>query len=65
MTDRPRLDFICGTCGSDDVSLDAWADWDARTQQWVLPCTFDYSHCHACEGDTRLVEAELAPSSSE
>lgn len=49
-----RVSYICKTCGSDNVSRDAWADWDAREQQWVLRCAFDYAHCHDCDGETRL-----------
>lgn len=54
-----RVAFVCGTCGSDDVSRDAWADWDTRTQQWVLRCAFDYAYCHRCASETRLVEVQL------
>lgn len=54
-----RLAFVCHTCGSDDVSRDAWADWDTREQQWVLRGAFDYAHCHKCDGETRLQEVEL------
>jgi hypothetical protein len=49
----------CRTCKSENVSLDAWADWDVEAQQWVLGTTFDYAHCHTCEGETRLVEVPL------
>jgi hypothetical protein len=55
----PRIQIVCGTCGSTDVSRDAWGDWDVRTQRWELRCVFDYAHCHDCDGETRLVEVEL------
>ncbi len=51
--------LVCETCGSTDVSRDAWGDWDANTQQWVLRCVFDYAHCHACDGETRLADMPL------
>lgn len=57
-----RIAIICGTCGSDEVSRDAWANWDTRGQQWVLGAVFDYGHCHRCESESRLIEVELAPS---
>lgn len=41
------------------MSLDAWADWDAEQQDWVLRAVFDYAHCHACDGETNLVEREI------
>lgn len=58
--DSKRVGYVCKVCGSDDVSRDAWADWDTREQQWVLRCVFDYAHCHRCDQETRLVEVELA-----
>lgn len=54
------VDFICNMCGGNNVSRDAWADWDAREQEWVLRVAFDYAFCHDCEGETRLEEVELA-----
>jgi hypothetical protein len=50
----PKVQMLCGNCGSTDVSRDAWGDWDANTQEWVLRCVFDYAHCHNCDGETRL-----------
>ena len=58
--DDKRIAIICGTCGSDEVSRDAWANWDTVSQQWVLGSVFDYGHCHRCDCESRLVEVELA-----
>jgi hypothetical protein len=57
-----RIAIVCGTCGSDEVSRDAWANWDTREQQWVSGKVFDRGHCHRCGTDARLVE-ELSPPS--
>jgi hypothetical protein len=54
-----RIAIVCGTCGSDDVSRDAWANWDTREQQWVLGSVFDYAHCHKCDCESRLIEVKL------
>lgn len=51
-----KVEFVCNRCGGDDVSRDAWANWDTSTQAWVLGAVFDYAHCHKCESETRLVE---------
>jgi hypothetical protein len=59
-----RYAMVCNSCGSDEVSRDAWADWDVKNQQWVLGSVFDYGHCHKCDGETRLIEVELAPASA-
>jgi len=60
MATDSKIDIICGTCGGRNVSRDAWADWDTRTQEWVLGAVFDYGHCHDCDGESRLEEVELA-----
>jgi hypothetical protein len=60
--DGKRIAIICGTCGSDEVSRDAWGEWNVEAQEWELRTVFDYAHCHRCDGETRLVEVELEPS---
>lgn len=57
--EEPKLRMVCGTCGSEDVSRDAWSDWDVATQDWVLRTVFDYAHCHACDDETRIVEVPV------
>ncbi len=54
-----RIQFVCGTCASTLVTRDAWAEWDVAEQEWVLGAAYDYTFCHACERETRLVEVEL------
>lgn len=54
-----KFRIICGTCGSDYVSRDAWADWDTEAQEWVLGEVFDYGHCHDCANESRLEEIAL------
>lgn len=51
-----RLEMICKTCGSRNVARDAWALWDATSQQWELGAVFDYAHCHDCDAETHLTE---------
>jgi hypothetical protein len=55
------ITYVCSTCGSDDVSRDAWAEWDVAEQRWVLRTEFDYAHCHRCHRETSLVEVQLNP----
>lgn len=57
--EEPKVRIVCGTCGSEDVSRDAWGDWDVGLQNWVLRTVFDYAYCHACDGETRLEEVPL------
>ncbi len=55
-----RIAIICGTCGSDLVTRDAWAEWDVEEQVWALGAVYDYAFCHKCECETRLGEVDLA-----
>ena len=51
--------MICETYGSANVMHDAWAVWNAETQEWQLGAVFDYMHCDRCEGETTIIEAPL------
>ena len=59
-----RIAIICGTCRSDEVRRDAWANWDTSKQEWVLGAVFDYGHCRQCDGESHLIEVELASTSA-
>ena len=45
----------CRTCGSTNVVVDAWAAWNVEAGLYELESTFDHAHCHACDGETKLV----------
>jgi hypothetical protein len=54
-----RITFVCEKCGSKEVRLDAWAEWDEQAQEWVLSTTYDYTHCLTCDAETRLREVAI------
>lgn len=54
-----RVTYVCETCGSDHVTRDAWAEWDAGTQKWMLGAAYDYAFCHRCQNETHLEEVAL------
>jgi hypothetical protein len=56
-----QVEYACDRCGSVAVTRDAWAEWNARLQAWVLSETFDFAFCHQCQRGTRLNERPLAP----
>jgi Zn finger protein HypA/HybF involved in hydrogenase expression len=62
--DSKRVTYLCEKCGSDQVTLDAWAEWNVERQAWVLGATYDHTYCHKCDGETHLVEVELAPATA-
>ena len=59
LKEEPKLQLVCGLCGSKLVTRDAWAEWSEEEQDWVLGATYDYSFCHFCETETRIQELPL------
>lgn len=57
--EKPKVQMLCGACGSTDLSRDAWGEGNVAAQEWALRAVFDHAHCHACHSETRLVEAAL------
>jgi hypothetical protein len=57
--EEPKLQMVCGTCGSKLVTRDAWAGWSEDEQDWILGAAYDYSFCHFCDGETRIQELPL------
>ncbi|MDR2856550.1 MAG: hypothetical protein LBV50_01730 [Novosphingobium sp.] len=57
--------MVCGKCRSEQVTRDAWAEWNPAGQQWVLGAVFDYAYCHRCQGPAPVatvpVELPAAP----
>ena len=62
--DSKRVTYLCEKCGSDQVTLDAWAERNVEQQLWVLGATYDHTYCHKCDDETHLVKVELAPASA-
>ena len=53
MADEP-VRMVCRDCGSEDVTREAWAAWDAAAQDWVLRAVFDHAFCHRCLNAAQL-----------
>ncbi len=52
--------YICATCRSDQIKLDAWAAWSIETQSWELAATMELAFCENCDGETTLVEQPVS-----
>ncbi len=53
--DQTSAEFpICYACGSERIVRDAWASWDATSQDWQLDAVFDYSFCLSCEEEAGM-----------
>lgn len=48
-----RVTFVCSSCGSHGVVVDAWAEWDVTNQRWELAQTFDAGYCRTCDEKIR------------
>ena len=59
--DPPKpVDYVCSMCGGNTVTRDAWAEWDAATQQWTIGAAFDQSFRHDCEEETNLTDVDFS-----
>lgn len=59
-----RVSYVCRSCGSSAVLMDAWATWNIENQDYVLHDTLAEAFCRECDGETSLVEVELKPASA-
>ena len=59
--DTNMIDIVCSECGSNEVVLDAYAQWCVESQDWELCSTYDEAYCTICDGKTRLKEVVLKP----
>ena len=59
MPPTARIAYVCTTCGSDQVKLDAWASWSVETQSWELNSTMQMAFCENCECETSIRSTPL------
>jgi hypothetical protein len=57
--EEPKVQMVCEHCGSEEVTRDAWAQWNAETQDWELGAVFDYAYCHRCQRDAHIEEVPM------
>lgn len=56
-TDQPGTMIMrCSRCHSPNVMRDAWAVWNAATQEWELGPIFDHSACDDCGAEDCIEE---------
>ena len=53
-----KYDYVCRDCHS-PVVVDAYAQWDVETQDYILVSTFDHEYCRTCDGETHSIEIEI------
>jgi uncharacterized OB-fold protein len=55
------IDKVCDKCGSDQVRLLAWMEWDVEQQRWRISMDGteeDRVWCKECESETQIYEQE-------
>ncbi len=57
--DHEPRHFVCSHCGGTLVERDAFARWDADTQQYVIDTLFDDWQCADCGGECNVKEVPL------
>lgn len=56
---KKKIEYCCIVCKSNDVGLDAWAEWDVTEQKWTLRNTYSAPFCFTCDRETQLEEIRI------
>lgn len=53
-----KIKYACLTCGSEEITFDATAEWDVEAQRYVVSTLFDDCFCGSdtCQGEERRVQ---------
>ena len=54
-----KIKKVCETCGSEEVRVDAYAEWDVDAQAWDLHSVYDHGWCYDCDCDTHIIDQDL------
>ncbi|WP_305097880.1 hypothetical protein [Croceibacterium aestuarii] len=57
--EEPKVRMVCEDCGSEEVTRDAWAEWNVDMQHWQLGAVFDYAYCHRCQANAHIEERPI------
>lgn len=58
-----KIKFVCRYCGSDNVSVDAYVDWNPEKQEWSdIRAVYESATCHECGDSCKLKEVPYADS---
>ena len=53
------IKIVCEECGSDQIVVDANAEWDISLQEWVTTGVLDEAHCFKCDDSCSTIEVEF------
>ncbi len=58
-----KVKKCCRNCGSTNIKIDAWAEWNEKTQEYELSQTFDDAFCEDCEETGSFEDEDIPPQS--
>ena len=62
-----KIKKVCEKCGSEDVQIDACAEWDFDSQSWELQSNYHFSWfswCRDCDAETDIIDQEVKETSA-
>jgi hypothetical protein len=59
---QPKIVMVCGTCGTQNVLVDAWAEWNPKEQKWELAEVCQTVYCQECDGESSISELPFTSS---
>jgi predicted RNA-binding Zn-ribbon protein involved in translation (DUF1610 family) len=57
MSDQ-RVEYVCPSCGSEEIVREAVVNWDATSQTWVVGTLYDDCICTQCDREIRVDAVE-------
>jgi hypothetical protein len=54
-----KIEFICATCGSNDIEKDANVYWNTDLQKWDIASIYGEAYCRNCGCERNIKEKEL------
>ena len=51
--------YVCRHCKSENILIDAYAQWNVAAQDYVITTIFDNAECIDCGGQTQIEEINL------
>lgn len=57
--------YVCRRCKSENILVDAYAQWDVANQKWFITSVFDNYECVDCDGETTADEIILTETQPE
>ncbi len=54
-----KIEFVCATCGSNDIEKDGNLYWNVNLQKWDIASMYEEAYCRECGCEREIKEKEL------